>query len=61
LYTSLYHHELCQKLLLYLRYFFYKNMAYTLTQFWFNLCTAYSGQRFYDDWYQVRSCMHWPM
>lgn len=38
------------------RYFFYKNMAYTLTQFWFNLYTAYSGQRFYDDWYQVCNC-----
>ncbi len=35
------------------RYFFYKNMAYTLTQFWFNLYTAFSGQRLYDDWYQV--------
>lgn len=34
-------------------------MAYTLTQFWFNLYTAYSGQRFYDDWYQVwgRMCL----
>ena len=39
------------------RYFFYKNMAYTLTQFWFNLYTAYSGQRFYDDWYQVQGRM----
>jgi phospholipid-transporting ATPase len=39
------------------RYFFYKNMAYTLTQFWFNLYTAYSGQRFYDDWYQARGRM----
>ncbi len=49
------------------RYFFYKNMAYTLTQFWFNLFTAYSGQRFYDDWYQVlrpafsRSCKIVPI
>ncbi|KAK9812802.1 hypothetical protein WJX72_004072 [[Myrmecia] bisecta] len=33
-------------------YFFYKNTVYTLTQFWFNLYAAYSGQRFYDDWYQ---------
>ena len=35
-------------------------MAYTLTQFWFNLYTAYSGQRFYDDWYQVHSRMCLP-
>jgi Phospholipid-translocating P-type ATPase C-terminal len=34
------------------RYFFYKNSVYTFTQFWFTLYAAYSGQRFYDDWYQ---------
>lgn len=33
-------------------YFFYKNIAFTLTQFWFNMYTGYSGERFYDDWYQ---------
>lgn len=32
------------------RYFFYKNLLYTLTQFWFNLWAGYSGQRLYDDW-----------
>lgn len=35
------------------RYFFYKNMTYTLTQFWFNIYASYSGQRLYDDWYQA--------
>eukprot|EP00899_Mesostigma_viride_P010371 jgi/Mesvir1/19335/Mv10393-RA.1 len=33
-------------------YFFYKNIAFTLTQFWFNNYAGFSGQRFYDDWYQ---------
>ena len=33
-------------------YFFYKNITYTITQFWFMLFTSYSGMRFYDDWYQ---------
>jgi magnesium-transporting ATPase (P-type) len=40
-------------LLLGCRYFFYKNTVFTLVQFWFNLYTAYSGQRFYDDWLQA--------
>lgn len=30
-----------------------KNTVFTLVQFWFNLYTAYSGQRFYDDWLQA--------
>ncbi|XP_002961083.2 phospholipid-transporting ATPase 3 [Selaginella moellendorffii] len=33
-------------------YFFYKNLTFTLTQFWFNCYTGFSGQRFYDDWFQ---------
>lgn len=33
------------------RYFFYKNVVYTFTLFWFNLLAGYSGQRMYDDWY----------
>ncbi|XP_039003611.1 phospholipid-transporting ATPase 3-like isoform X2 [Hibiscus syriacus] len=33
-------------------YFFYKNLAFTLTQFWFTFSTGFSGQRFYDDWFQ---------
>ena len=33
-------------------YFFYKNILFTLTQFWFNCFNGFSGQRFYDDWYQ---------
>ncbi|KAK8579465.1 hypothetical protein V6N12_069790 [Hibiscus sabdariffa] len=33
-------------------YFFYKNLAFTLTQFWFTFNTGFSGQRFYDDWFQ---------
>ena len=37
---------------LFFSYFFYKNAVYTLTQFWFNLFAAFSGQRYYDDWHQ---------
>ncbi|KAK3153697.1 hypothetical protein QOZ80_2BG0179880 [Eleusine coracana subsp. coracana] len=33
-------------------YFFYKNLTFTLTQFWFTFQTGFSGQRFYDDWFQ---------
>ncbi|RLN16666.1 hypothetical protein C2845_PM02G14430 [Panicum miliaceum] len=33
-------------------YFFYKNLTFTLTQFWFTFQTGFSGQRFYDDWNQ---------
>ncbi|KAI3516355.1 hypothetical protein L1887_15270 [Cichorium endivia] len=33
-------------------YFFYKNLTFTLTQFWYTFQTGYSGQRFYDDWFQ---------
>ncbi|XP_019164546.1 PREDICTED: phospholipid-transporting ATPase 3-like [Ipomoea nil] len=33
-------------------YFFYKNLTFTMTQFWFTFHTGYSGQRFYDDWFQ---------
>ncbi|KAJ7538191.1 hypothetical protein O6H91_11G037600 [Diphasiastrum complanatum] len=33
-------------------YFFYKNLSFTLTQFWFNCYTGFSGQRYYDDWFQ---------
>lgn len=33
-------------------YFFYKNLTFTLVQFWFTFCDGFSGQRFYDDWYQ---------
>nr|XP_043625949.1 phospholipid-transporting ATPase 3-like [Erigeron canadensis] len=33
-------------------YFFYKNLTFTLTQFWYTFQTGFSGQRFYDDWCQ---------
>ncbi|KAI8528438.1 hypothetical protein RHMOL_Rhmol12G0148700 [Rhododendron molle] len=33
-------------------YFFYKNLTFTLTQFWYTFHTGFSGQRFYDDWFQ---------
>ncbi|KAL2546820.1 Phospholipid-transporting ATPase 3 [Forsythia ovata] len=33
-------------------YFFYKNLTFTLTQFWFTFRTGFSGQRLYDDWFQ---------
>uniref|UniRef100_A0A0E0EXR4 Phospholipid-transporting ATPase n=1 Tax=Oryza meridionalis TaxID=40149 RepID=A0A0E0EXR4_9ORYZ len=39
-------------LLLVITYFFYKNLTFTLTQFWFTFQTGFSGQRFYDDWFQ---------
>ncbi|KAL9268042.1 Phospholipid-transporting ATPase 3-like protein [Drosera capensis] len=34
-------------------YFFYKNFTFTLTQLWFTFQDGFSGQRFYDDWYQA--------
>eukprot|EP00271_Cylindrocystis_brebissonii_P018675 TRINITY_DN5406_c0_g1_i1.p1 TRINITY_DN5406_c0_g1~~TRINITY_DN5406_c0_g1_i1.p1 ORF type:complete len:1348 (-),score=328.40 TRINITY_DN5406_c0_g1_i1:1253-5296(-) len=34
-------------------YFFYKNLAFTLTTFWFNCFSGFSGQRLYDDWFQA--------
>ncbi|XP_021849931.1 phospholipid-transporting ATPase 3 isoform X2 [Spinacia oleracea] len=34
-------------------YFFYKNLTFTLTQFWFTLQAGFSGQRYYDDWFQA--------
>ncbi|KAI9168771.1 hypothetical protein LWI28_001718 [Acer negundo] len=33
-------------------YFFYKNLTFTLTQFWFTFQCGFSGQRYYDDWFQ---------
>ena len=32
-------------------YFFYKNLVFTLPQFFFSHYCAYSGQTVYDDWY----------
>lgn len=34
-------------------YFFYKNLTFTLTQFYYTFQTGFSGQRFYDDWFQT--------
>ncbi|KAK6931154.1 P-type ATPase, N-terminal [Dillenia turbinata] len=42
------YHRICKVI----TYFFYKNLTFTLTQFWFNFQTGFSGQRFYDDWFQ---------
>ncbi|XP_051148424.1 phospholipid-transporting ATPase 3-like isoform X2 [Andrographis paniculata] len=42
------YHRICKVI----TYFFYKNLTFSLTQFWFTFQTGYSGQRFYDDWYQ---------
>lgn len=33
-------------------YFFYKNVALTMTQVWFTFFSGYSGANFYSDWYQ---------
>ncbi len=32
-------------------YFFYKNLAFTFTQFWFTLYIGFSSQHFSDDWF----------
>ncbi|KAK4481860.1 hypothetical protein RD792_012771 [Penstemon davidsonii] len=42
------YHRICKVV----TYFFYKNLMFTLTQFWFTFETGFSGQRFYDDWFQ---------
>ncbi|KAK4741475.1 hypothetical protein SAY87_025063 [Trapa incisa] len=34
-------------------YFFYKNIAFGLTFFYFEAVTAFSGQSIYDDWYMI--------
>lgn len=34
-------------------YFFYKNIAFGLTLFYFEAFTAFSGQSVYDDWYMI--------
>lgn len=43
---------ICNSKLQVITYFFYKNLTFTLTQFWFTFQTGFSGQRFYDDWFQ---------
>jgi magnesium-transporting ATPase (P-type) len=32
-------------------FFFYKNLIFTLPQFYFAFLTAYSGQTIFDAWY----------
>lgn len=39
--------------LLQILYFVYKNVAFGLTLFYYNMFTAFSGQDLYDDWYMV--------
>lgn len=34
-------------------YFFYKNIAFGLTLFYFEAFTGFSGQSIYDDWYML--------
>ncbi|KAI4325343.1 hypothetical protein MLD38_030753 [Melastoma candidum] len=34
-------------------FFFYKNIAFGLTFFYFEAFTAFSGQSIYDDWYMI--------
>ena len=34
-------------------YFFYKNIAFGLTLFYFEAYTGFSGQSVYDDWYML--------
>ena len=33
-------------------YFIYKNLTLTSIQFWYTFQTGFSGQRFYDNWFQ---------
>ncbi len=35
-------------------YFFYKNIAFVMTLFWFSLTNGYSAQALFDSGYQVR-------
>ncbi|XP_078483952.1 phospholipid-transporting ATPase ID [Ciona intestinalis] len=35
----------------FLNYFFYKNFAFTLVQFWYAFFNGYTAQSVYDDWY----------
>uniref|UniRef100_A0A251UVA2 P-type phospholipid transporter n=2 Tax=Helianthus annuus TaxID=4232 RepID=A0A251UVA2_HELAN len=39
--------------LLVICYFFYKNIAFGLTLFYFEAFTGFSGQSVYDDWYML--------
>jgi len=34
-------------------YFFYKNIVFGLTLFYFEVLAAFSGQTIYDDWYSL--------
>jgi len=34
-------------------YFFFKNIAFTMTIFWWNLYCGFSGQLFYEEWTQI--------
>jgi len=34
-------------------YFFYKNIAFGLTIFYFEAFAGFSGQSVYDDWYMI--------
>lgn len=35
----------------FLRYFFYKNFAFTLVHFWYSFFSGYSAQTAYEDWF----------
>jgi len=42
-------------------FFFYKNLAFTLTQFIFGSYQVFSGQTLFDDWFQVTYNMFFTM
>lgn len=44
---------MCCDFLLQILYFVYKNIAFGLTLFYYNIFTGFSGQDLYDDWYMV--------
>lgn len=44
---------LCVMLCMQICYFFYKNIAFGLTLFYFEAFTGFSGQSVYDDWYML--------
>jgi phospholipid-transporting ATPase len=39
-------------------YFFYKNMIFTIPQFFFAFYSAFSAQTFFDDWYHFSISFH---
>lgn len=43
----------CKSFLMQICYFFYKNIAFGFTIFYFEAFAGFSGQAIYDDWYML--------